>query len=250
MKLSISRVSTLHDCPRKYWYSYVIKVKSKKSEGFYFGSAVHEGLENYYNKKDPMDGVKTILFGKKTDIGEEARAGVDPYKLLKDARKIFDIYKQKAPDWKPMFVELMFDVPIINPKTGQRLLSRLIGKIDLITTNAEVIDHKTCSGGFSTFWEVKNKFQSAGYIYCYWHKFKKLPTSFIFNNIIRGNTRHEPKVNPIPFEFNEDTLIWFFEEMQKAEQELENPNLSLTIKKSHCRFCQYKDICEFSKGEI
>lgn len=247
MNLSITKVSTLNDCPRKYWYSYEANVKSKKSEGFYFGSAVHEGLENYYNGKDPMEAVKTSLFGKKETQAEEAMAGVDPYKLLKDARKIFDVYKEKAPDWKPMFVELMFDIPIVHPKTKLELPSHLVGKIDLVTTKGEVIDHKTGSGGFGNAWYEKNKLQSAGYIYWYWTTFKKLPSAFIFNNITKGNGRNAPEVNPMPFEFDESVLVWFFEEMEKATKELESDHLDITIRKSHCRFCPYKDICQFSK---
>jgi len=66
-------------------------ILTPKSEGFYFGSAVHAGLEDYYNRKDPMQGVGNALFGKKANIGEEAKEGVDPYKLHKEAKKIFDI---------------------------------------------------------------------------------------------------------------------------------------------------------------
>ncbi len=249
MNLSITKVSTFQDCPRKYWYSYEADIKAKKSEGFYFGGAVHEGLENYYNKKDPMEAIKRSLFGKKETEREQAMWGVDPYKLLKDARKIFDVYEKKAPKWNPMFVELMFDVPIIHPDTKKRLLSRLVGKIDLVTTDSKVIDHKTGSGGFGGFWYEKNKLQSAGYIYWYWHKFHKLPSSFIFNNITKGNSRREPTIEPTPFEFDESILSWFFEEMKRAEREIQEPNLSLKIRKSHCRFCQYKDVCEFSKGD-
>ena len=50
--LSVTKMSTYQDCPRKYWYSYVMKILTPKSEGFYFGSAIHAGLENYYNKKE------------------------------------------------------------------------------------------------------------------------------------------------------------------------------------------------------
>lgn len=251
MNLSVTKVSTLQDCPRKYWYSYVGEVKVKKSEGFFFGSAVHEGLENYYNGKDPMDAVKICLFGKKENVSEEAQAGVDPYKLLKDARKIFDVYKDKAPDWKPMFVELMFDVPIVHPKDrARKLSSRLVGKIDLVTINGEVVDHKTGSGGFGNAWVGKNMLQSAGYIYWYWHKFKRLPSSFIFNNITKATGRKEVEVNPTPFNFDEGTLVWFFDQMERAEKEIANEHLDITIRKSHCRYCQYKDICQFSKEEI
>ncbi len=250
MNLSITRVSTFQDCPRKYWFSYENDIKAKKSEGFYFGGAVHEGLENYYNKKDPMDAVKIALFGKKETEREQAMWGVDPYKLLKDARKIFDVYEKKAPKWQPMFVELMFDIPIVHPDTKRELLSRLIGKIDLVTIKAEVIDHKTGSGGSNGMWDKKNKLQAAGYIYAYWYKFNKLPSTFIFNNITKPTSRKEAEVNPTPFIFDRSILNWFFDEMETAEKELQNPNLSITINKSHCRFCQYKDICQYSKGDV
>ena len=66
MKLSVSKINTFLEDPRKYWYVYEMGIKTPKSEGYFFGSAVHEGLENYYNKKDPMQGVSRALFGKKS----------------------------------------------------------------------------------------------------------------------------------------------------------------------------------------
>ena len=70
MKLSITRINTFLEDPRKYWYIYEMRIQTPKSEGYFFGSAIHEGLDNYYSGKDPMEGVRKALFGKKTSLKE------------------------------------------------------------------------------------------------------------------------------------------------------------------------------------
>ena len=97
MKLSVTRINMFLEDPRKYWYIYEMGIETPKSEGFYFGSAVHEGLDYYYSGKDPMQGVSKALFGKKTSLKEEVKEGVDLHKLYTQARKILIFTRKKHP---------------------------------------------------------------------------------------------------------------------------------------------------------
>lgn len=247
MKLSVTKLNTFFDCPRKYWYVYEMRMETPKSEGFFFGSAIHTGLEYYYSKKDPMQGVKKALFGKKSSIGEEAKEGVDPYKLYKDARKIFDVYPKKAVEFDAVLVEHRFKVEMIHLKTQKQLPAVFVGKIDLITANAEVVDHKTGSGGYSSFFEDKNIFQASGYVYAYLRMFGKMPSDFFFNNIIKGNSKREPRIELQKVDINKEHLYVFFNKCEDALLKITNKETQGCVNTRHCRFCPFKDICSYSK---
>jgi len=243
-RLSVSKLQTYLDCPRKYWYLYDVKVETPKSEGYFFGSAIHEGLENYYNKRDPLEAVKYSLFGKKTKITEKAKEGVDPYKLFSQAKRIFEVYEKKATKFQPILVEHWFDVDLENPKTKEKLPVRFVGKIDLITITGDIVDHKTTTNHTDNgFFDDENEFQSNGYAYAYFKMFNKMPHSFIFNTIIRGNTKQEPNIILKTLYPTTDNLVSFFDTCRTIQTAIEKKETSNHTNPKHCRFCPVKDIC-------
>ena len=248
MKLSVSKINTFLEDPRKYWYVYEMGIKTPKSEGYFFGSAVHEGLENYYNKKDPMQGVSRALFGKKSSIGEEAKEGVDPHKLYTQARKIFDVYASKAPKFNPLFVEHRFEVDLIHPQTGEQLQATFTGKVDLITVEGDVVDHKTGGNFGSHYFDEPNWVQSTGYAYFYWVKFGKLPRSVIFNQISRNKvTTFEKKtMNP-----DLKDLCKFIDICKDVLGKISRGETKDYPSEKHYRVCPCKDICPYcqKRGE-
>ena len=247
MKLSVTKISTYLDCPRKYWYSYKMKIETPKSEGFYFGSAIHKGLENYYLGKDPIEGVRQSLFGKKARIKETAREGVDPYKLYKEAKRILKLYPKKVPKYKPLFVEHFFEVDLIQPKVKEKLKATFRGKIDLITTDSKVIDHKT--GMPNSIFMAKNVLQSNGYAYAYLMLFGKLPDEFLFNHMNKGNSKREPEFEINPMKPSLEDVCDFFETCRYVLDEISQNKTQHNPKASSwgCRFCQYKNICSYRK---
>ncbi len=247
MKLSVTKISTFKDCPRKFWYAYNMRILTPKSEGFYFGSAVHEGLEYYYLGKDPMQGVDKSLFGKKANISEEAKEGVDPYKLRKEAKRIFSIYPQQAPYLKPLLVEHIFNVPLIHPETKETLPVVFTGKMDLITEDAKIVDHKTASGSPGSFFEVKNNLQASGYTYAYLRMFGKLPKCFLFNTIIKGNTRREPRFEPNFTKKTIEDCCNFFDICKEVYGALKRKETKDYTNYYHCRFCRFHDICPYDR---
>ena len=248
MKLSITKINTFLEDPRKYWYIYEMGIETPKSEGFYFGSAVHEGLENYYTGKDPMQGVSRALFGKKTSLKEEAKEGVDPHKLYTQARKIFDVYAKKAPKFEPVLVEHFFEIDLIHPKTKEQLPATLRGKIDLITASADLVDHKTMSGFDSGYFDEQNEIQANGYAYFYWVKFGKLPNSFIFNQIIKGNSRNEPKFTTKVLNPSLNDICKFVETCKDVLGKISRGETRDYPSAIHSRVCPCKDICPICNG--
>ena len=248
MKLSITRINTFLEDPRKYWYIYEMGIQTPKSEGFYFGSAVHEGLENYYSGKDPMQGVSNALFGKKLSLSEEVKEGVDLHKLYTEARKIFDVYEAKAPKFKPLLVEHMFEVDLIHPITKEQLPATLVGKIDLITVKGDLVDHKT-GGNFNThYYDEPNEIQANGYSYYYWTKFGKLPRSFIFNQMAKGNSRREPSFEQKILNPDLKDICKFIEICKDVLGKISRGETKDYPSEKHSRVCPCKDICPYCNG--
>ena len=247
MKISVTKINTFTDCPRKYWYSYEQFIETPKSVGFYFGSAIHSGLENYYTGLDPMDGVREALFGEKKSVKEFAKEGIDLLKLEAEAQRIFDLYKDKAPHFEPILIEHFFEVPLTHPETKETLPATLTGKIDLITGEGVLIDHKTASGSDTGFFKAKNTIQANGYAYAYWQKFGKLPQYFMFNTIIKGNSRREPRFEQKIMRPTIGDLCYFFDVCKEIVGSLVRRETRDYYNRSSCRFCPYKSICQYVK---
>lgn len=247
MKLSITKISTYLDCPRKFWYTYDMRILTPKNEGFYFGSAIHEGLEAYYLGKDPMQGVKNALFGAKRNISEEAKEGIDLAKLKMEAKRIFSIYPQQAPYLKPLFIEHIFKVQLVNPETQEKLPAMFVGKMDLITADGKVVDHKTASNSPGDFFDARNTLQANGYSYAYLKMFEKLPSSFIINTIVKGNTRREPRFEPQIKRPTIGDICHFFDTCKTVLDALIRKETRDFTNPYHCRFCRYHDICPYAK---
>ena len=122
-----------------------------------------------------------------------------------------------------------------------------VGKIDLITTNGEVIDHKTGNGASSDFFRDKNVFQASGYIYAFWRMFGKMPRYFIFNNLIKGNSKREPEIIEEKIEINLEHLCIFFEKCKYVLDKITAEETRDCVNINSCRFCPFKDICEYKK---
>jgi len=246
MKLSYSKISTYLDCPRKYWYQYVLGIQTKKSEGFFFGSAVHEGLEAYYRDNDPMIAVKNALFGKKLRLSEEAKEGVNPKKLYKEAERCFKVYPEQAPYFEALKTEEYFNIPIIHPKTGEELNATLAGKIDLIDKRGFLVDHKTANGTPSGFFEDKNNLQATTYAYAYLYLYDRLPEKFIFNYIIKGNTRRKPSCQYQIKKPGINEICEFFDLCKTVYSSIQEDKMrSRPAPGFQCRFCYYKNICPY-----
>jgi CRISPR/Cas system-associated exonuclease Cas4 (RecB family) len=245
MRLSVTRINTFLEDPRKYWYVYEMGIQTPKSEGYYFGSAVHEGLDYYYSGKDPMQGVSNALFGKKTSIKEEAKEGVDPYKLYTQARKIFDVYKKDAPKYKALFIEHMFEVDLIHPVTKEQLPVVFVGKVDLITTDGFLVDHKTGGGLDNGYFDDANWIQSTGYAYAYWVKFGQLPSGFIFNQIIKGTSKNPPRFEQKTLTPDLKDFGKFFDIAKDVLGKISRGETKDYPSDKHSRVCPCKDICPY-----
>lgn len=149
MRTSYSALETYLQCPQKYKFQEIDKIKAPKSKEAVFGTLVHDALK-YMFSRDP-------LFPTAEQILAHFREGIERSKTIftDEERNLYlvsgqDILKRfyaKNPPWNFTVVDLesFFEVPLADEKTGAtHILAGKIDRIDKTEDGAyEIIDYKT-----------------------------------------------------------------------------------------------------------
>jgi DNA helicase-2/ATP-dependent DNA helicase PcrA len=155
-RVSYSQLNTYEDCPKKYKYSYILRVPSKPHASLSFGTSIHNTLKDFYSlHKDAMEGLTGIVEepdkekllelydsnwvsqGYDSKAHEEKRR-ISGKKMLEEYYK--NLYSLEQ---KPYSLEESFSVHLDD--------SVFVGKIDRIDVvddsgkkvKVEIIDYKT-----------------------------------------------------------------------------------------------------------
>lgn len=150
--LSVSQLNAFLMCPAKYRFRYVNQVEPAfKSGALALGSAVHSTLDWLHRawKEGKRPEKETLLRIFEADLtaqfhdGTKIRGSAGP---LKDTgRGLLGIYLEETPAKAVRAVELPFEVPIVDPKTGEELSAPLQGYVDLIEEDGALVEVKTAS---------------------------------------------------------------------------------------------------------
>jgi DNA helicase-2/ATP-dependent DNA helicase PcrA len=155
-RVSYSQLNTYEDCPKKYKYSYVLRVPSKPHASLSFGSTIHNTLKDFYTLlKDSREGFEGIV-EKPTEEkllelydmhwlshGYDSKAHEEKRRLSGKSmlKKYFkDLYSE---DQKPFRLEESFSVHV-----GESVFVGKIDRIDIVDDSkerieVEIIDYKT-----------------------------------------------------------------------------------------------------------
>lgn len=149
MRTSYSALETYLQCPQKYKFQEIDKIKAPKSKEAVFGTLVHDALK-YMFSRDP-------LFPTVENVSAHFREGMEQSKaaFTEEEKNLYiasgqDLLKRfyaKNPPWNFTVVDLesFFEVPLADEKTGTTHV--LAGKIDRIDKtddgSYEIIDYKT-----------------------------------------------------------------------------------------------------------
>jgi DNA helicase-2/ATP-dependent DNA helicase PcrA len=155
-RVSYSQLNTYEDCPKKYKYSYVLKVPSKPHASLSFGSTIHNTLRDFYALlKDSREGLEGIVekpdedkllelyethwisHGYDSKAHEEKRR-ISGKEMLKEYYK--DLYSEEH---RPYRLEESFSVHV-----GESVFVGKIDRIDIVDDSkekmeVEIVDYKT-----------------------------------------------------------------------------------------------------------
>jgi CRISPR/Cas system-associated exonuclease Cas4 (RecB family) len=140
LKISYSKISSYLNCPQKHYFSYIQRIKSKKTvRPLSFGSDFHKLLENRYDDNKIQETIKNIQ-EKYDNLDSESQLELgDSY--IEDLKTILNDYNQVYQDTdKPIKMEHEFLIKVGVYKKESIYFN---GIIDEIYENLTIGEHKT-----------------------------------------------------------------------------------------------------------
>jgi len=250
-KTSYSALDTFRQCPLKYKFSVIDKIKAPKSKEAVFGNKVHEALQ-FFHKKSPLSPTLDELLNYLKEIWDSSVFQNEEEDLvyfseaIKMLKNYYAHYLKIKDKFTVMDTETRFEVILENPENPEEkcLLTGIIDRIDKTADgNIEVIDYKTTKK-FPSQEEVDNALQLS--LYCIgvinrWPEFLKYGTEKIKLTLyfLKHNETITTKRTPKQLE-NVKKQTWdLLKEIEKSKFE--------PIPSSLCDWCGYKKICPMWK---
>ena len=150
IKTSYSALDTFRQCPLKYKFQVVEKIKAPKNKEAVFGNKLHKALQ-YFHSKQPVSPTLDELLNYIKEIWESEIFGDEQTDMIyfSEAIKILKNYYENYLKIKDKFTvldtETRFEVLLENPKNKEQkcLLAGIVDRIDKTRDGVEIIDYKT-----------------------------------------------------------------------------------------------------------
>ena len=236
LRISRQQIDDYYTCPKKYYFSSVIKIPLPTNWHFMYGTAIHEAISRYYLRK--LSGSATTLEQLIDDFDQSFISEGFITREHEEQRKSKGIdtltqffQEDQQINLAPFKIEDSFEFCEDNVKIN--------GRYDLVIKNGQ--DYKICD--FKTS-EVKNQkdadsrikksTQMMIYALAWREKFSAIPTtSLIF---IESGIKAE-------YKFKDKDLEKTKEMIQVVAQGVRNSNFKAKPDLRQCGLCPYKDIC-------
>lgn len=257
LELSFSAIETFNQCPRKYYYNYVLKLPRGTWPWLILGTFCHLVLEKFHRY--------VIYFNKRklnynyNEMMKRAYLSAQRIYFKKKKNKNFDITEEQLTQSKNILSDYLKKIIKNFPNTilvekgfrikiGKYVIRGFIDRVDKLDSKTyEVIDYKTSSNVY----DVNKNYQVSLYAYAF-KKIKNLPDadirvkldfiklkkerSGLYDNetgklIEKYITDAGDKISEAKLKYSEDENEW---------EAVENP---------FCKFCDFKNRC-FNQREI
>ena len=256
LELSFSAIETFNQCPRKYYYSYVLRLQKKEWPWLVFGTFVHLALEKFH---------KYILYHRKTkrEINHaelmrraylsasrvyDRKSIKNPGLNLTDKQRVQakEILKYHLDNMKKSYPDVVYVEKGFRLKIGDFIIRGFIDRVDRVGENIyEVVDYKTSSKSYKV--DKNNQLGIYGYA---------------LRKLLGQHIKIQKKLDFIKlyseeigtYKNTEDDKIESFviesgEKIQNAKAKLKNEEDWTPIDNTFCRFCDFKDRC-YNQREI
>lgn len=203
-------------CPQAWHYLYELNFQLKKTDSLFFGSSIHEAIAAFYEGKLPL--VILDEFMRKSSWQKPPTFDVE--KNIDEATTLIELFLKKAPYFEPLpgWIEQRKSIYLSHPRTGESIPIPFTFKIDLITKDGYIVDHKT-SKSASLKQTDQNRIQGIAYQMAYRTIFNKKPKGFIQNLIIRQ--KRNPRIIPQVFHYTQDDEIYVFDLLKYCLDKIE-----------------------------
>ncbi len=239
---SVSQIQTFMECPRKYEYANILRIRGESTPALTFGNSLHNTLKRFYDFLVQLNVPK--LFSEKPDLKETlfeiyASSFIRTDYLTKQHEKqaydagkkmLTEFFKKNGPDFTiPILIEKSFTVPL-----GDFLFKGRIDRIDRLQGNdVEVIDYK--SGSTKSQREANKDIQLSLYAIACKEIFgltpKKLSLYFLKENTKVETSRSEEEM--------EEAKMFFMKQAKLLTQS----DFAPTPNQFTCKYCFFRTIC-------
>jgi len=251
MRISYSSFETYNNCPLKYKFQEIDKIKTPKSKEAVFGSVIHgtmkfihtpgilsptmeQAMEHFSNSWNP------VVF----ENEQEERAA-----FTQGVRIIQDYYKRNNPaDYNIVKLESRFAIEIGEDAPsgdGKHIVSGIIDRVDRTENGFEIIDYKT-SKKMPTQQDVEGNVQLSVYLHAFLSQYPeeinnienlKVSLYFLKHGVKLSATRTKEQL-----ESNEKMFLETIKLIQESKFE---PNISPL-----CDWCGYQRNCPMWKHKF
>lgn len=251
-QFSFTKLSTYNDCPWRYRYAFVLQVPKRGSHVLVYGQSIHKALFNFFTlwkerQKNSKDGKPPVSLDELLTMYNQAF--IDEWYPSKKTKRE---YREKgAAALKLWYVKTVKNPPdilrleqVFNLKVDEFVINGAIDRIDQIGIDAKtkkpqvkIIDYKT--GKVKEKFEKDDKYQLLIYTLAVQDpniidgEVKELEYYFLDENVPKTMAPTEKDATA--------ALDWVRGTVKKIQSGDFRPTPSAMV----CKFCDYKEICEF-----
>ena len=249
IKTSYSALDTFKQCPLKYKFQVIDKIKAPKTKEAIFGDKLHKTLQFFHSKQMPSPTLDELLNYLKEIWDSTIFPGDEDMIYFSEAIKILKHYYEHYLKIKDSFTvlgtETRFEALLENPqnKDEKCLLAGIIDRIDKTKDGIEVVDYKTTKK-LPSQEDVNNSLQMS--LYCLgiidrWPQFakqgiEKIKLTFYY-------LKHQESISTFR---TRQQLDHIREKVWKQLAEIEKSEFQ-PIPSPLCDWCGYKKLCPMWK---
>ncbi len=256
MRTSYSSIECFRNCPLKYKYQNIDKIKAPKNIDALFGSSIHASLKFMFQRgplyptlDQIIDFFRTVWEQKKLPMDADALDSSAETVYYKEGISLLEKFYKNNPPWNYNVVDMesRFEFEIDDPKTGEK--HTLSGIMDRIDKNAdggfEIIDYKT-KRKMPGQKEIDNDLQMSIYKLGLMKKWphidaSKIKLSFYF-------LKHGEKISTARTpEQTEETKNLILGAIRDINEKIKDNNNFPPTPSPLCDWCEYRQMCPMWK---
>jgi len=256
MRTSYSSIECFRNCPLKYKYQNIDKIKAPKNIDALFGSSIHNSLKFMFQRgplyptlDQIIDFFRTVWEQKKLPMDAEALDSSAETVYYKEGISLLEKFYKNNPPWNYNVVDMesRFEFEIDDPKTGEK--HTLSGIMDRIDKNAdggfEIIDYKTkrkMPGQKEIDSDLQMSIYQLGLVKKWPHiDANKIKLSFYF-------LKHGEKISTVRTkEQVEETRNFILETIRDINEKIKDGNNFPPTPSPLCDWCEYRQMCPMWK---
>lgn len=236
---SFSQLRCYMECPRQYYWTYVMGKFPPPNLSMVFGKSIHAALEVYYRENDTkkaedvfidkmVNSAGSVVLKRGESLEKEGEMG------LRMLRAYFA--SPDKPYLKPREIEYRAETILKDPYTGKELDIPIRLVMDMITEEDFIVDHKTSSSMW-TMEKIEEDMQASIYWLAFRSIFGKDPAGFIFNFLIKRVK--EPKFDAQAVERGYGQLCFAIQFAQDIVNKIRREEFPRRTDPHHLRYCAY-----------